>query len=320
MHVSPRAQALRREIDTIVFDMDGVLLDVTESIRVVNCRAVPYYLREVLGWQASDQLLTSDDIERMKHAGGFNDDWDLTYALVLFYLVKRRMFPENDADTLSVIGQPLTRFAHKVAERGGGLEAAEEILLEHIPRLERDRFLKDYDKGAIRQIFQELFAGERTERMYGFAPSFYHGKGYVALDKPLIDRARIPKDKKIGILTGRTYEEAIIGREFCQLVETVAEEACVTKADGFDKPNPGGLEILAKRLGTKTGGIYIGDTLDDLRTVEALNKLGSTPPFLAALVLSGPAGKKNESLFRREGADIVAADVNEVLDWINQEK
>ncbi|HEX5322706.1 MAG TPA: hypothetical protein VFW40_02890, partial [Capsulimonadaceae bacterium] len=110
------------------------------------------------------------------------------------------------------------------------------------------------------------------------------------------------------------------GREFCELVETVAEDACVTKANGYDKPHPGGLELLARRLGTKNAGVYIGDTLDDLRTVEALNKLGSTAPFLSALVLTGPAGKKNESLFRREGADIVAADVNEVLDWINQEK
>lgn len=319
MHVSLQARELRDQIDTVVFDMDGVLLDITQSIRVVNCLAVPFYLREVLGWQASDALLSTDDIERMKHAGGFNDDWDLTYALVLFYLVKRRMFPENDADTLSVIGQPLTRFTNKVAERGGGLVAAEEILLEHIPRLEVDRFLRDYDKPAIRQVFQELFAGEHCERLYGFVPAYYKGPGYVAKDLVLIDLEKIPKDKRIGILTGRTLEEAEIGCEVCQLAGVVEADACVTKANGFDKPDPGGLALLAKRLGTKSAGVYIGDTLDDLRTVRALNKMGGTAPFLSALVLTGPAGKKNEGLFKREGADIVAGDVNEVLDWINQQ-
>lgn len=318
MYVAPQARELRDQINTVVFDMDGVLLDITQSIRVVNCLAVPFYLREVLGWQASDALLTNDDIERMKHAGGFNDDWDLTYALVLFYLVKRRMFPENDADTLSVIGQPLTRFVNKLAERGGGLAAAEEILLEHIPRLEVDRFLKDYDKPAIRQVFQELFGGEHCERLYGFRPAYYKGEGYVAKDRVLIDLTKIPKDKKIGILTGRTREEAGIGCEVCGLAGAIPNNACITKANGFDKPDPGGLALLARRLGAESTGIYIGDTLDDLRTVRALNKLETTVPFLSALVLTGPAGKKNERLFRREGADVVAADVNEVLDWVNQ--
>lgn len=318
MYVSPKAQELREKIDTVVFDMDGVLIDIAESIRVVNRLAVPFYLREVLGWQASDELLTNEDIERMKHAGGFNDDWDLAYAVVLFYLVKRRMFPENDADTLSVIGQPITRFANKVSEKGGGLEAAEEILLEHIPRGEIDRFLRDYDKPAIRQVFQELFAGDACERLYGFAPKYYHGPGYAQNDRALIDLAKLPRDKKVGIVTGRTREEAEIGCELCELGDPIGADACITKANGFDKPDPGGLALLCARLGTKNAGIYIGDTLDDLRTVQALNKRGTTPPFLSALVLTGPAGKRNEGLFKREGADIVAADVNEVLDWVNQ--
>ncbi len=38
--------------------------------------------------------------------------------------------------------------------------------------------------------------------------------------------------------------------------------------------------------------------------------------FLSAQVLTGPAGKASEKMFRQSGADIVAADVNEVLDWL----
>ena len=48
---------LRRErlkeigsIDTIIFDIDGVLIDVKSSFRKVSCLTVKAYLSLVLGW------------------------------------------------------------------------------------------------------------------------------------------------------------------------------------------------------------------------------------------------------------------------------
>ena len=125
-------------MDAVIFDMDGVLLDITGSIRVVNCLAVPFYLREVLGWPAPDDLLTSADIEVFKHAGGFNDDWDLTYALMLYFLVKGQNTPVNPA-TLNVMPPTLPRYAAQIKERGGWLRAAEEICFEACPARIRTR-------------------------------------------------------------------------------------------------------------------------------------------------------------------------------------
>ena len=78
--------------------------------------------------------------------------------------------------------------------------------------------------------------------------------------------------------------------------------------------------MLARRLESTGAGIYIGDTLDDLRTVRALNALNILPPFLIALVLTGPAGAANLKLFQKNGADLIADDVNEVLTWINESR
>jgi acid stress-induced BolA-like protein IbaG/YrbA len=78
-----------------------------------------------------------------------------------------------------------------------------------------------------------------------------------------------------------------------------------------------GLALLQQRLGFQNA-VYIGDTLDDLRTVKNFNERhaagGAT--FLSAQVLTGPAGKANEKLFRNAGADLIAPDVNAVLDWL----
>ena len=314
-YTTPAADAGRAEIDAVIFDMDGVLLDISGSIRVVNCLAVPHYLRTVLGWPAPDDLLSSQDIELFKNAGGFNDDWDLTYALVLHYVAKGRENPGATPETLNVMPPKLTRYAARIKERGGWLRAAEEITFEHLTREDRLGVETDYRKPLIKQVFQEMFAGEYCRRLYGFTPTLYTGPGYIGHDRPLLDLARLPKDKALGVLTGRTLEEARIGLEMCGLAGVIPETNLITKSDGFQKPQPGGLAALAERMGIRRG-VYIGDALDDLRTTKNFNAAHAPAVFLSAQVLTGPAGRANEKLFRTSGADVIAADVNEVLQWL----
>ena len=315
LHITPQAEQVRPDIDAVIFDMDGVLLDITGSIRVVNCLAVPFFLREVLGWPAPDDLITSADIELFKHAGGFNDDWDLTYALVLHYLRKGREHPDDNPATLNVLPPKLARYAAQIKERGGWLRAAEQICFEGLSRQDQDEIEGLYQKQRIKQVFQELMAGEHCERLYGFAPQLYHGRGWINQDKVLLDLGKVPVGKKLGVQTGRTHEEARFGMEFTKLNALIPETLVVTKRDGFHKPEPGGLARLAERLGFRSA-VYIGDTLDDLRTVRHFNAVHSDVKFLAAQVLTGPAGAANESLFRNAGADLIAPDVNAVLDWL----
>lgn len=316
MYTTPLADAQRAAIDAVIFDMDGVLLDISQSIRVVNCLSVPYYLRTVLGWPAPDDLLTSADIEMFKNAGGFNDDWDLTYALVLHYIAKGHENPSAAPETLNVLQPNLTRYAARIKDRGGWLRAAEEIAFEHLTRDDRLAVETDYRKYLIKQVFQEMFAGEYCERLYGYAPTLYTGRGCINDDRPLLDLTKLPTDKMLGVQTGRTLEEARIGLEFCGLAGRIPETQMVTKSDGFQKPQPGGLAKLAERMGF-TNAVYIGDALDDLRTVKNFNEAHSHATFLSAQVLTGPAGMANEKMFRTSGADVLAADVNEVLDWVN---
>ena len=315
MHITPEAEALRPQIDAVIFDMDGVLLDITQSIRRVNCLAVPFYLRTHMGWPTPDDLLTSDDIERFKNAGGFNDDWDLTYALVLHYLTKGHENPDAAPETLNVLQPNLARYAARIKERGGWLRSAEAVCLEKMSTEDRIAIESHYRKPIIRQCFEELYAGDRCEALYGYAPTLYDGPGFYKFDRPLLDTAHLPANKILGVQTGRTYEEAKLGLELCGLQNAISEQSLITKRDGFHKPEPGGLQLLAERLGF-TCALYIGDTGDDLRTVQNFNAGGGPARFVSAQVLTGPAGAANEKLFVRSGAEIVAPDVRGVLEWL----
>ena len=57
----------------IVFDMDGVLVDVTESYRETIAQTVKHF---------TGVDLTREQIQDYKNQGGFNDDWELTRHII----------------------------------------------------------------------------------------------------------------------------------------------------------------------------------------------------------------------------------------------
>lgn len=57
----------------LVFDMDGVLVDVTESYRETIQRTVEHF---------SGRRVTRHEIQDWKNRGGWNDDWALSHALI----------------------------------------------------------------------------------------------------------------------------------------------------------------------------------------------------------------------------------------------
>ena len=59
--------------EVIVFDMDGVLVDVTGSYRETIRRTVRRFTGRDVG---------NDDIQELKNAGGWNNDWALSHKII----------------------------------------------------------------------------------------------------------------------------------------------------------------------------------------------------------------------------------------------
>ena len=57
----------------LIFDMDGVLVDVTESYRETIAATVEHY---------TGARPTNEQIQQFKNRGGFNDDWQLSHYII----------------------------------------------------------------------------------------------------------------------------------------------------------------------------------------------------------------------------------------------
>ena len=51
------------QVDTLVFDIDGVLIDVQDSFKKAVCQTVQFYFKEILHFQGSQNLINPEEIE-----------------------------------------------------------------------------------------------------------------------------------------------------------------------------------------------------------------------------------------------------------------
>jgi len=310
------------QIDTLVFDIDGVLIDVRESFRKAICQTVQFYYQEILNFQGSQSLIDPEEVKFFKMAGGFNNDWDLTSAVVLFYLMKARKYNLKDIDALRSREPDIKTFTTKILPHGGALAKVVDLI-------EKDGYTKAeifslWDKDLITKIFQEIYAGEEyCFNVYGFYPSLIKAEGLIKQERIIINKNQkdFIQNYSIGILTGRTQGEARIALERLDWDDIISEEKIITADDGLEKPHPQGLKRLSASFKTKLG-IYVGDIRDDLVTVKNFNKEIRKTQFLSAIVLAEGFNFQNEivKFYLNEGVDLLAKDVNCVLDLLEKVK
>ena len=280
-------------VDAVVLDVDGVLVDVADSYR----RAIVESVDRVYG-----DTIPKAAVQAFKNAGGFNNDWELTDAAALFVLARREG-----------IDRSLSDFTTAVEGMGGGLAAARSVVAEELTPAARERVLQDWDRNRLRETFQALYLGEdRYRELEGGDPPL-SAPGYIH-DEPVLvtaDTVAALTDRwPVGVLTGRPAAEAEIALDRAGL--RVASDHCFTMDDWpGTKPDPGALLSLAERFDADRVA-FAGDTLDDVRT--AANATGADDrTYLGVGVLTGGlTGEDGRDRFERAGAEAVVESVNDL--------
>jgi phosphoglycolate phosphatase-like HAD superfamily hydrolase len=315
----------------IVFDMDGVIMDVSNSYRdTVRQTTKLFFSPAKNAVLLPEPLFDLSDLAAVKQSGGLNNDWDLSFQIIslLFTLVDK---PHTDKtrDLWSRYRKNLSR--RDVSKMAGYLNSTQRpltTLLEQHGKI-ADPFIAGLYKGdvgsgnIIKQIFQEIYLGEDLfKSTYNLTPQMYRGEGYILREKTLIDRrelGNLAKENILAIATGRPRAEADYPLEYFDLKDffeliyslddCIEEERRILvetgKAVSLSKPDPFMLDSIAETIGKRFDEYwYVGDMPDDMRAA----KRSRTGFKGIGLLASAPEKKNLKTELGRAGADFIVDD------------
>lgn len=295
-------------VGSLVFDIDGVLLDVHSSFREVIPQSVNFYLEVILHEDGRAPLMRAEDVHTWKMAGGFNNDWDVAEGGLLLALWWSR-HPES--------APPLNRFGELMAARGGGLAAARALLRETVGHKEAEALLRDVDRAGLERIFKEMYVGgERFREVFGEEPRFYKGVGGRERERPLVEGPvwADARRRPLGILTGRIPPEARLAAEQLDLTEILGTPRLVTDDGRFPpKPDPAGLVHLAAQLPERPLW-YFGDNRDDLAALLGARSATGDRGLHFVYCLSGSTDADALAWFARSGTDLATVEPTDALE------
>jgi HAD superfamily hydrolase (TIGR01548 family) len=287
------------QVDAVVLDIDGVLVDVADSYR----RAIVESIDRVYG-----DTIEKAAVQRFKDAGGFNNDWELTYAAALFVLAGRE----------SAVAD-LAAFTDAIAERGGGLDAAEAVVRDLLDDPAETRVFDAWNPDRLRDVFQALYLGTDLYRdIEGgepplSAPGYIHDEPLLVDDETLSDlRDRFA----VGVVTGRPAAEADIALERAGL--DLPDRHRFTMDDWEEgKPHPAALRTLAERFGAERVA-FAGDTLDDVATAVNADAADDDRVYYGVGVLTGGlTGDAGRRTFADNGASAVVESVTDLPELLD---
>lgn len=284
------------QVDGVVLDIDGVLVDVSQSYR----RAIRETVERLYG-----ETVSAATVQSFKAAGGFTNDWELTDALALYVLATRVGYERS-----------VESFTDAVRDRGGGREAARALLADELDAV--DRVERQWDPDRIRRVFQTLYLGSTRYRELEAGTPPFEARGYIDDEPTLIEAdtvAWLTERFPIGVLTGRPAAEAAIALDRVGL-DVAAERRITMDHDWPGKPAPDALVALAERLGADAVA-FAGDTLDDVTT--AVNAAATDPDRSYAgigVLTGGHRGAAGRRAFEGVGAAAVLESVNDLTDLL----
>ncbi len=336
----------------LIFDMDGVLVDVRSSYREVVIQTVQFYLGDLLGLNLPPGLVTPSLVETCKLMGGFNNDWDLTAGLIGYFLthlppltepaaltpdldailayLAQTPIPADAAAPLEAAADRLASLTDPVRQAGGGLPGLRQVMGAHNQHLVF--YAGDLaTTNLVLRLFQEIYFGPALfSRFFAVAPRFRRTAGLVDTETRLVNPATLAtlaRSYRLGIATGRPRAEAAYAldrlglKAFFEVCVThddvVAAEATAAAAGPpmrLGKPSPWPLLAASAQLDpdASLAAAYLGDTPDDMLAAQ---RARTVRPFLA-IGVSAVGGAAQRDHLLTAGADLVLPTVDDLVSLI----
>lgn len=311
--VRKECAAAFQRVDAVIFDCDGVLIDVRESYTRAILESVAYFTRELFGFDLHETPSLMKILHIFKMSGGFNNEWDIVYSLLLHLF--NRLSKKLRGQFVEQLHQiennpPFERFqlAKKIVKSqvspqerydlrdfDSAFELARKADSTGIPSIEKElknhpdskdvfeaakKFLSypgRVGESLLTTVFEEIFCGaDLFQEQYGVKPQFYWGSGLINEEKKIISLKLL---EELASLMGQHNFGIATGRPYL-----LARHTLGTILDGFTRKATVFIEdVLEEERKERSKGVEVDLTKPDpfslLRSAEGL-----TPFHTAAFV------------------------------------
>ena len=299
------------EFDSIIFDCDGVLIDVTTSYDTTINKTISYVLKEIADITA-DTPLTNEMLLKFKSTGGFNDEIDITYSGVLCYIAAKKLKKNPTELILDILNNADDT---GIAYIEGFLDKIDVDISDIKSRLNYPSVEKN---DLIHATFDQLFFGPELYEKIFQKKSKFSDKGFIENDNVIVTSALIEALKKkfndkIAIVTGRGLDA--ISSSLKEILNQFNVESSVFLEDesrDLAKPNPQSLIRAMKGLNSKNC-LYVGDSMEDMILAKKASDLGFNATF-CGIYGSSKLPEMKKKLFTEYGAPLILETINQLPD------
>ena len=302
-------------IDSIIFDCDGVLIDITKSYDETIIKTVQYVLENFA--KIDDSIKVNFAIiDGFKATGGFNDEVDLAYAAIISFVAAKKLKKD-----------PM-KFIFTVIENSdsSGIVSVQNFLKNQIDISEiitKLSYPGPHDKNILYQIFDQLFYGPQLYLKLFQNTSKFSDPGLIENDTVIFNDNLSEKlqkkfGKQISMVTGRGKES--VSYSLKKLLNTFDLKNSVFLEDesrDLAKPNPTALVNSITGMNSKSC-LYIGDSMEDFIMAKKATILGNNATFCGIIGTSKNPQEKLK-LFEQNEAIVVLDSINLLPKVLNLE-
>lgn len=303
------------KFDSIIFDCDGVLVDITNSYDQTIVKTTKYVLETLA--KINDSIpIDFKIIDGFKSTGGFNDEVDLTYAAILSIVAAKKLKKDQ------------TEFIFLVMKNSDstGIKSVETFIKDQIDIseiIEQLSYPGSHKDNILYQIFDQLFYGPELYSKLFQNTSKFSEPGLIENDVVIFNNGLSDKlgnkfHNQISMVTGRGKES--VKYSLKHLLDKFDLKNSMFLEDEpreLAKPNPQSLVNSITGMNSESC-LYVGDSMEDFIMAKKATILGNNTTFCGIIGTSKNPEEKLQ-LFEQNEAILVLDSINLLPKVLNLE-
>ena len=303
-----------QKFDSIIFDCDGVLVDIRNSYDYAINKTISAIIKELFNDEIGD-VVTSKIHFGLKSVGGFNDEVAVVYAIVMTLAASKKSEIEFEKLIIDVIANA----------NESGINSIDDYFKDQNIDLMEIKSKLDYENSRkvsyIHRIFNQLFYGPKLYQEIFNDKSQFDDEPLIDLDDIVLDNNLIFKLKnrfgtKISTVTGRgKFAFSYSMKNFLDNFDIENSVFLEDRPLELAKPNPDSLIESISGINSKCS-LYIGDSMEDLLMVQKCQEKGYDVSFCGIYGSSDEPELKYE-LFEKNKASFILESIQELPKALN---